>query len=86
MPEGSDPDIDLPPHIRKILLAGKGSVAELQAALTSQINGDDGRLRVGTGNVLPEYAFASHTVYGGLPRLKAGTFRRVMLTPAGQNF
>jgi hypothetical protein len=71
----------------KATLYGGFSPAELRRRLLASLIAEDDTISIEGDNLLPDHILTPGTTYGALPSpLKKGTYKRISMTPKGQEF
>ena len=85
-PEGANPNDGMPENIKATLYGGF-SPQELRRRLLAAITIDEQGASIDNSNLLPDHILTPGTTYGALPGpLKKGTYKRISMTPKGQEF
>lgn len=85
-PEGADPNEGMPKDVKATLYGGYSPqqlCCRLKDALTFVGDG----AAIDDGNLLPDHILTPGTTYGALPSpIKKGSYKRISMTPMGQQF
>lgn len=85
-PEGHNPNEGMPAEVKATLYGGF-SPAELRRRLLASLIAEDDTISIEGDNLLPDHILTPGTTYGALPSpLKKGTYKRISMTPKGQEF
>lgn len=85
-PDGADPNVGMPAQIKEALYGGFNP-QELRKRLLAAIDIAEDTTRLDLENILPDHILTPGTVYGALPSpMKRGSYKRISLTPPGQEF
>lgn len=85
-PEGDDPNKGMPDHVKATLYGGF-SPQELKRRLLKSLTIGDETSSIDNDSVLPDHILTPATTYGALPSpMKGGIYKRISMTPKGQEF
>ncbi|HEY0900907.1 MAG TPA: hypothetical protein VGD95_02170, partial [Micavibrio sp.] len=85
-PEGANPNEGMPEEVKATLYGGF-SPQELRRRLLASILSENDSITIEGDNLLPDHILTPGTTYGALPSpLKKGSYKRISMTPKGQEF
>lgn len=85
-PDGADPNQGMPPAIKETLYGGFHP-QELRRRLLAAIQISEDTAQMDIENLLPDHVLTPGTIYGALPSpMKKASYKRISLTPQGQEF
>lgn len=85
-PEGANPNDGMPAQVKASLYGGF-SPEELRRRMQAALSFGGDTIAIDGDNTLPDHILTPGTIYGALPSpLKKGVYKRISMTPKGQEF